>query len=224
MKFLVDFLPVALFYAAYKLWGMSVATGVAIGAAVVQVAWGYWRWGRAENMHLVTMGLLLVFGGMTIVFKDPIFIMWKPTLLYWLFALAFLTSGLFADKPLIERMMSHAVDVDPPIWSRLNWMWAMFCIASGLANLYVVYFYSGFYQAHQALMVASGIREFELSKCAESFSGTLLAQCEAVHGHETTWVNFKLFGMISLTILFVVAQGFYLARHIKDDEPTAETD
>ena len=64
-------------------------------------------------MHLVTLGLLVIFGGMTIALKDPIFVMWKPTLVNWLFAGAFLLSTLLTGKPLIERMMSHAIDVPP---------------------------------------------------------------------------------------------------------------
>jgi hypothetical protein len=110
-------------------------------------------------MHLVTLGLLVVFGGMTIALKDPIFVMWKPTLVNWLFAGAFLLSTPLTGKPLIERMMSHAIEVPQPIWSRLNLIWVLFFIASGLANLYVVYVYSGFYEAQHALIAATGQTE-----------------------------------------------------------------
>jgi intracellular septation protein len=224
MKFLIDFFPVLLFFVAYKLWGIYVATGVAIAASAAQVGWGWWRHGRAETMHLVTLGLLVVFGGMTIALKDPIFVMWKPTLVNWLFAGAFVLSAPLTGKPLIERMMSHAIEVPAPIWTRLNLLWVLFFIFSGLANLYVVYVYSGFYEAQQALIAATGQAQIDLAKCVETFTGDLLAQCQDAQGREETWVNFKLFGMMGLTILFVVAQGFYLARHIKDEEPTAETD
>jgi intracellular septation protein len=223
MKLLADFFPVLLFFVAYKLWGIYVATGVAIAASLAQVLWNRFRHGRTETMHLVTLGLLVVFGGMTIALHDPIFVMWKPTIVNWLFAVAFLGSALVTGKPLIERMMSHAIDVPDPIWSRLNLLWVLFFLFSGLANLYVVYVYSGFFDAQQALIAATGQSAVDLAKCAEDFTGNLLAQCQDAQAREETWVNFKLFGMMGLTILFVIVQAFYLSRHIKHpDEHAAE--
>ena len=224
MKLLIDFFPVLLFFVAYKLYGIYVATAVAIAASATQVGWFWFRHRRAEKMHLVTLGLLVVFGGMTIALRDPIFVMWKPTIVNWLFAVAFLGSPLIGGKPLIERMMSHAVDVPAPIWTRLNMMWVLFFLFSGLANLYVVYVYSGFYDAQQALIAASAQNAIDLSACAESFSGQLLMRCEDVHSREETWVNFKLFGMMGLTIAFIIAQAFYLARHIRDPNELAEAE
>jgi intracellular septation protein len=224
MKLLADFFPVLLFFVAYKVAGIYVATGVAIAASLAQVLWNRFRHGRVETMHLVTLGLLAVFGGMTIALHDPIFVMWKPTLVNWLFAAAFLGSTLVTGKPLIERMMSHAIDVPDAIWSRLNLLWVLFFICSGLANLYVVYIYSGFFDAQQALIAASGQAAVDLANCAEDFTGALLAQCQDAQAREETWVNFKLFGMMGLTILFVIGQAFYLARHIKetDAQPAEE--
>jgi intracellular septation protein len=224
MKLLIDFFPVILFFIAYKLAGIYVATGVAIAASALQVGWSWVRHRKVENMHLVTLILLTVFGGMTIALHDPIFVMWKPTIVNWLFGVAFLASPLIGGKPLVQRMMSHAVDVPGPIWSRLNLAWSLFFLFVGFANLYVVYFYSGFYDAQQALIAVSGQRDFDLSACAASFSGDLLAQCLDTQGREETWVNFKLFGMMGLTVAFVVAQAFYLTRHIRDPDSIAEAE
>ena len=224
MKLLIDFFPVILFFVAYKVSGIYVATGVAIAASAVQVVWSWLRHRRIENVHLVTLALLIVFGGMTIALRDPIFIMWKPTIVNWLFAVAFLGSQLIGGKSLVERMMSQAMEVPPPIWSRLNLMWVLFFLFAGLANLYVVYSYSGFYEAQQALITASGQGEIDLSQCTTSFSGKLLAQCLDTQTREETWVNFKLFGMMGLTIIFVIAQAFYLARHIRNQDSIAETE
>jgi intracellular septation protein len=221
MKVLADFFPVLLFFVAYKVSGIYVATAAAIAASLAQVGWSLLRRGRVETMHLITMVLLLVFGGMTIALHDPIFVMWKPTLVNWLFAAAFLGSVWVSDKPLIERMMGQAIELPAPIWSRLNLLWVLFFVCSGLANLYVVYVYSGFYEAHQALIAASGQTAVDLAQCAERFTGVLLDQCQDTQAREETWVNFKLFGMMGLTILFVVAQAFYLARHVKDSESVA---
>jgi intracellular septation protein len=224
MKFLLDFFPILLFFVAYKLWGIYWATGIAIGASAVQLSWLWWRGRRIETMHLVTLALLVVFGGLTLALRDPIFVMWKPTLVNWLFAAVFLGSAWIGGRPLIERMMSHAIEVPPPIWKRLNWAWVLFFVVSGLANLVVVYWASGFYQAQQALIQASGNQQIDLAGCASQLTGHLLALCTDAQAREDTWVNFKLFGLMGLTILFVVAQAFYLARHIKDAPHTAEAD
>lgn len=181
MKFLTDLLPVILFFIAYKLSGIYVATGVAIAAAAVQVAWNHFRHGRVENVQWITLGLLIVFGGLTIALRDPTFIKWKPTVVNWLFALAFLGSGLFTGRNLLQRMMDHTIELPEVIWSRLNIAWVMFFVLSGVSNLFVAYNFS-----------------------------------------EETWVNFKLFGLMGLTILFVLAQGFYLARHLPQTKKVTE--
>lgn len=224
MKLLVDFFPIILFFVAYKIQGIYWATGVAILAAAIQVGWLWWRHRRVENMHLATLALLVVFGGLTIALHDPIFVMWKPTIVNWLFALVFLGSQWVGERTLIERMMSHAIEVPSNIWRRLNLGWSAFFFASGLANLYVVYAWSGFYQARESLVDATGNTEIDLATCADQFSGDLLTLCNSAHASEEVWVNFKLFGMMGLTILFVIAQAFYLARHIKDQPEAAEAD
>jgi intracellular septation protein len=197
---------------------------VAIAASAALVGLEWLRHGKAETMHLATLGLLVVFGGLTIALRDPIFVMWKPTLVNWLFAAAFLGSHWIGERTLIERMMSHAIDAPHRVWTRLNLAWVLFFVLSGLANLAVVYWASGFYQARQALIAATGDPAIDLSGCAAQFAGDLLALCQDAQSREAIWVDFKLFGMMGLTVLFVIAQGFYLARHLKDEPRTAETD
>ncbi len=221
MKLLIDFFPVLLFFAAYKLYDIYVATAVAIAASVLQVGWIWLRHRRTETMHLVTLGLLVVFGGLTIVLQDRTFIMWKPSIVNWLFAAVFLGSHFIGERPIVERMMSHAVHLPSRTWRRLNLMWTAFFIFSGLANLYVA---NGFFTAEQALIAAAGQAEIDLANCAGTYSGELLDLCKSAQSSEETWVNFKLFGMMGLTIAFVVAQAFYLARHIQDPDNPAETD
>jgi len=107
MQLLFDFLPVIAFFVAYKLADIYVATGVIIVACVLQIT-VYWLWKRRVNpMHLVSAGLVLVFGGLTLLIHDKSFIMWKPTILNWLFAAAFLGSmwRRISDRPLIQRML-----------------------------------------------------------------------------------------------------------------------
>ena len=224
MKFLVDFFPVILFFVAYKLYGIYVATAVAIAAAAMQVLWTRIRHKRTERMHLVTLALLVVFGGLTLALRDPIFVMWKPTIVNWLFAGAFLFSQFIGEKTLVERMMSQAIEVPHRIWRRLNLAWVGFFVVSGLANLYVVYIGSGFFQARQALVDATGEPDVDLAHCIDLFADAQLALCQVAQSSEELWVNFKLFGIMGLTIVFVIAQAFYLARHIQDNAPEQRID
>jgi intracellular septation protein len=216
MKFLVDFFPVLLFFVAYKLWGIFIATGVAVGASIAQVGAVWLRRRRVEPMHLATLAILVVFGGLTLLLQDQVFIMWKPSVINWLFAAVFFGSRFVGDKTLVERMMSHAIEVPSQIWSRLNNMWVLFFLAMGAANLYVA---SGFFSAEERLRSATGRTDIDLTQCAELFDGAVLELCRTAHTLEETWVNFKLFGMLGLTIAFVIVQAFYLARHVRDEQP-----
>ncbi|RKT45139.1 inner membrane-spanning protein YciB [Thiocapsa rosea] len=224
MKLFVDFFPILLFFAAYKLEGIYVATGVAILASAILVGWSWMRRRHVETMPLVTLGLLVLFGGLTIALRDPIFVMWKPTIVNWLFGAAFLGSQFIGKRTLIERMMGKAVELPSAVWTRLNMMWIGFFIVTGLVNLFVVYIGSGFFGAQQALILASGLQDIDLSACTERFSGELLSLCNDTHAREDIWVNFKLFGMMGMTLVFVIAQAFYLSRHMTDEPRTLETD
>ncbi len=220
MKFLFDFFPILLFFVAYKTHGIFVATGVAIAASFVQVGVFRWRHGRFETMHLVTLGLIVFLGGATLLFQDKQFIMWKPTVLNWLFALVFLGSHFIGKKPLAERLMGKTIQVPAPIWTRLNISWIIFFLAIGLANLYVA---NDFFQAEAALKAVSGMPVGDITEaeaCAERFQGNAFDLCLEAKSREDTWVNFKLFGMLGLTFAFVIGQAFYLARHMsEEDEP-----
>jgi intracellular septation protein len=115
---------------------------VAMAAAAVQTGTFWLKHRRFEKMHLVTLGLLLVFGSLTIFLRDPVFIKWKPTVINWLFATAFLASHWLGEQPLVERMMSHAIQAPRPVWIRLSWMWVTFFVGIGILNLYVAYTFS----------------------------------------------------------------------------------
>ncbi|RMD80087.1 MAG: septation protein A [Gammaproteobacteria bacterium] len=174
MKLLADFFPILLFFVAYKAWDIYAATAVAIAASAAQVGWSWSRRGRVEPMHLVTLGLIVVLGGATLLLRDETFIKWKPTVVNWLFAAVFLGSQLLGRRPLVQRMMARSISLPDPVWARLNLSWVGFFLLLGAANLYVAYRYD-----------------------------------------TDTWVNFKLFGMLGLTLLFVLAQALYLGRHVE---------
>ncbi len=215
MKQLFDFFPILLFFILYKFYldlpdelilginqwiplmrltpgessdAIYLATLAAILVTLVQVVAAAIIVRKVEKMPLITLALLLVFGGATLVLKDPVFIQWKPTAINWLFGVVFLGSHLVGDKPLVQRMMGHAIEINEKrVWAQLNLAWVGFFVVAGIANL----------------IVAPEIDPFGLR-----FS-------------EDTWVDFKLFGLMGMTITFVIAQAVYLARYMPntDEEP-----
>ena len=115
MKFLYDLFPLLLFFAAFKLYDIYVATAVAIVASVVQVAAFWWRHRRFETLHLVTLAVIVVFGGLTLILRDDTFIKWKPTLVYWILATIVLGSQLLGQKTAIERLLGHQLTLPPQV-------------------------------------------------------------------------------------------------------------
>jgi len=141
MKLLFDLFPVILFFAAFKLSGdnIFVATWVAIIASLLQVGLFWLKNRRMEKMHIVSLGLLVVFGGMTLYFQNELFIKWKPTIFYWIFALAFITTQYVGKKNLVQRMLGNGIEAPPHVWRRLNIGWIIFFIVLGAINLLVAY-------------------------------------------------------------------------------------
>ncbi|MDZ7804661.1 inner membrane-spanning protein YciB [Thiohalophilus sp.] len=214
MKFLFDFFPILLFFIIYKLYGIYPATAVAIAGSILQNAFYWYRHRKFENMHLVTLGLIIILGGATLLFQNKTFIMWKPTAVYWAFAIAFIASQFIGEKPLIQRMMGHAIEVPPRIWRNANFSMALFSVLLGVANLYVANFY---FVAEQALIAASE-QAVNLENCAATYSGTAVELCRQAKSMESIWVNFKLFGMLILSVVFLIGLGVYLSLHVKDEE------
>lgn len=141
MKLLVDFFPIVLFFAAYKLGDIYMATLAAMAGAVLQVGYTWLRTRRFETMHLVSLVLIVVFGGATWFLRDPTFIKWKPTVLNWLFAVVFLGSQWIGSTPIIQRMMGSQLVLPAAIWRRLNLAWTLYFVIIGGVNLYVAFNY-----------------------------------------------------------------------------------
>ena len=141
MKFLFDLFPVILFFIAFKVADIYVATGVAMGATIAQISWLKLRRRKVDTMMWVSLGIIMVFGGATLLLHDESFIKWKPTILYWLFAAVLAGSPLVSGKNLIRAMMSAQMQLPDAIWARLNWAWAGFFLVMGFANLYIAFNY-----------------------------------------------------------------------------------
>lgn len=175
MKFMFDLFPVLLFFIAYKMYDIYTATAVLIIACLVQTGGHRVVHKRFEKSHLITLLLVSLFGGATLLLQDEMFIKWKPSVINWLFGVAFLGSQFIGKKSLIERMLGTQLELPQTVWRNLNSAWAIFFIALGFVNLYVVY-------------------NFDTD----------------------TWVDFKLFGLMGLTLGFMLLQGLYLGRHMKE--------
>lgn len=177
MKILFDFLPILVFFLVYKLTNnLILATAILIPASILQVAYNWLRHKTVEKMHIVSLVLVVVFGGATVLMGDGDFIKWKPTILNWLFALVFLGSQFIGQKNIIQRLMGSQLDLPFKVWRTLNLAWVGFFLLSGAVNLYVFYNFS-----------------------------------------EAVWVDFKLFGLLGMTIVFVIVQGIYLSSHLKNE-------
>lgn len=142
MKFLFDFFPILLFFVAFKFYGIYVATAVAIAATFLQVGWSWLRHRKVDNMLWASFGIIVVFGGATLLLHDETFIKWKPTVLYWLFAAILLGAQLIFGKNLIRAMMGKQMSLPDPVWRKLNLSWAGFFAAMGAANIYVAFSFS----------------------------------------------------------------------------------
>jgi intracellular septation protein len=142
MKFLFDLFPVALFFVAFKFFGIYAATAVAIVASFLQIGWLKLRKRKVEPMMWISLAIVVVFGGATLVLHDETFIKWKPTVLYWMFAGAIAGAEIFARRNLIRAMLGEQVQMPDPAWRRLNWSWVGFFAVMGAVNLYVAYNFS----------------------------------------------------------------------------------
>ena len=185
VKQFFDFIPLLLFFIVYKLdprvvevadmsfsiGGIFSATAVLIGSSVVVSVALLLRQGRLEKAQWLTLGACILFGGLTLALHSETILKWKAPVLNWLFAVAFAGSHFIGEKPLIQRMMGHAVQLQPPQWAQLNVAWVLFFLVCGFANLFVAFVYP------------------------------------------SIWVDFKVFGSLGLTLLFMAGQAFYLVRH-----------
>ena len=142
MKLLFDVFPVLLFFIAFKVYDIYVATAVAIGASFGQIGYLWLRGRKIDKMLWVSLAVITVFGGATLFFANETFIKWKPTVLYWLFGAALAIGYLVFRKNLVRSVMENQVTLPEEVWTRLLASWIGFFTVMGAINLYVAYTFS----------------------------------------------------------------------------------
>ncbi len=166
-----------MFFAVYKFYDIYTATAALMVVTVLQIAITWFTLRKLEKMHLITLAMVLVFGGFTLFFHDDAFIKWKVTVINLLFSAALLVSQFVLKKPLIKQMLGKEMQLPDAIWSRVNLAWAGFFAVAAATNTYI-----------------------------------------AFHLPQEVWVNFKVFGLLGMTLLFTVATVFYLYRHLPAEQ------
>jgi intracellular septation protein len=169
MKFLVDFFPVILFFAAFKLKGIFVATVVAIAASILQIGWMLLKRRKVEPMMWLSLAIIGVFGGATLALHNETFIKIKPTMLYGLFSIALLGGQLLFGKNAMKGILGKQITLPEKTWGKINVSWGLFFAVIACINLYIAFNFS-----------------------------------------TDTWVNFKLFGVMGLIVLFSIAQALVI--------------
>jgi len=140
MQLIADYFPLILFFLAFKWQGIMVATAVAIAASVVQIAWFKWK-GKVSVVHWLSLAIIVVFGGATLILQDEVFIKWKPSVLYGAFAAVLATGKLVFGRDLIGYLLKD-ITLPSAVWSRVTWSWTGFFVAMATLNWYVAFHFT----------------------------------------------------------------------------------
>lgn len=221
MKFLLDFFPIALFFAVYKIKdlhfyqneGLHSAIIAMMLAMIVQISITYIQQKKFEKAQVIGLVLLVVFGGVTIYIDNPVFIMWKVSALYAVFAIVLIASIWIGKQTLLAKMLGKELKLSNQIWHRLTWLWGLGFIGIALINAY--YYVIPSIKANEAFF-GDGER-FGLSgfDCITSNNQIL---CLAAQQAEESWVNFKLFGTMGLTFALILVTVVLMSKHIKENK------
>jgi intracellular septation protein len=182
MRVLADWIPIIVFFVSFKLIDIYVATGLAIITTIFMMSLMKFFRKKIEKIQWFSLGLIVIFGGATIILQDEQFIKLKPSLLYIVFCFGLLLPQFFG-KVLIKSLMGKHLELPQPIWIKLNTVWALFFGFLAILNLWV----------------------------ANNFSTDF-------------WVEFKLFGMLGLTIAFTLVQAIWLSKYKQPENNKTEAD
>jgi intracellular septation protein len=133
LKLTLDIGPLVLFFAANAKFGIYAATGAFMVAVLVALAVSYALTKHVAIMPLVTAAIVLIFGGLTLVLHNELFIKLKPTIIYVLFGGA-LAAGMLLGKPLLGLLFDSVFDLTEEGWRKLTWRWTIFFFILAVLN------------------------------------------------------------------------------------------
>ena len=141
MKFLFDFFPFLVFFITYIIYDFYIATAALIAASIVQLALYWVKYRKVEKMLIISVTLVVVLGGITILLHDETFLKWKATVFSWISALVFLSSHFIGKKVILQRMFAN-LELPKNVWRQWNMAWVIFLATLGSLNLFVAYNFS----------------------------------------------------------------------------------
>ena len=216
MKFLLDFGPIVLFFIVYKYYGLYAAIYAMIASTFVQIMYSRVTTGKFVTSQVLTFALLVVFGGISIVLRDPAFVMWKVSVLYVIFAAVLIGSNYIGSKTLLERMMGKELQLPRNIWVNLTWFWSIGFIIIAIIN---AFFVNTALSARNLFLNSGSIVDPKIDlKNFDCSQSSLESLCLLAQSSEESWVNFKLFGTLGLTLVLIIITVLMLSKHIKEKQ------
>lgn len=212
MKFLLDFFPIVLFFVVYKTTGLYAAIYAMIAATFVQMVAGRMMSGKFEKAHIITFILLVVFGGITLLVRDPAFVMWKVSVLYVVFAAIIIGSLWVGKMPILQRMLGKNISITDEAWRWLTWIWGVGFVGIAAVNAYFVKLALA---ARSVLFQGSDLDNTLDLADFDCASTNVFELCQIAQNAEATWVNFKLFGTMGLTFGLILITVILVSKFEK---------
>ena len=208
MKALLDFLPIVLFFISYKWYGIYTAVYVMIIASVVQVLATRLLHKKFEKMQVIGLIAMVLFGSLTLWFRSPEFIMWKVSAINVIFGFILLGSLFVGQKPLIAYMLDKQIKTTRQVWVNLTLLWGVMFFIIALVNAYFVVIALNL--RDKLITFDASFKEIDLPtiQCVNDL-------CTQAQLAESAWVNFKLFGSLGITLVFMVLTAIYIQKQIK---------
>jgi intracellular septation protein len=187
MHAIIEYIPLILFFAVFKLVDIYWATALLMLTTLIQVAYCYFKYCKITNPHRVFFAIAVVLGTLTLVFHDEQFVKWKATIVYAIFSVTLLVSRYVLGKNLVKKALSSVlenaseskqeIDVPEALWNKLNLFWVAVTAGISALNIYIAYNFS---------------LDF--------------------------WVNFKVFGLMGITFVCVLATIIALFKYLPEDD------
>jgi intracellular septation protein len=216
MKFLLDFGPIVLFFIVYKYYGLYAAIYAMIASTFIQIMYSRATTGKFVTSQVLTFALLVVFGGISIILRDPAFVMWKVSVLYVIFAAVLIGSNYIGSKTLLERMMGKELQLPRNTWVNLTWFWSIGFIIIAIIN---AFFVNTALSARNLFLNSGSLVDPKIDlKNFDCSQSSLESLCLIAQSSEESWVNFKLFGTLGLTLVLIIITVLMLSKHIKEKQ------